>query len=153
MKKVKIILFLLILLFLSCRDNNNIKNNICNGDFKYWVLLQDEYKDVNCDPDYPDIIFFYFDKNGKYYLAHRYNINSKFVVDDYQHSDMIVPNDWELINDSTIKINYWKYRIDKISKDIMMLSDTENKRYRLLITAPDELIPEEYRKILGTVSD
>lgn len=149
MKICKYLLFITILIP-SCNieKKDSLEYKIRGDDFKYWILVHDEPMVVeNHIFDDNPMLFLYFDKSKKFYRGYKNSLNTKFVIDDYLNTDMVVGNDWLLTKDSIITMNGAGYKIKEITNDMMLLYDQSNNRYSLYVIAPANLIPKEFYRL------
>ncbi len=141
------LLSLLLLIFFSCKKEITTESLIYGGDdgYKYWLIEHDSLFDIESSfYDEDPRFFLYFDKYGKC-LYFYINPIGEFVYNE-PPPDVVIDKTWSLPNDSTITTGYYSQRLVKITKDTMVLFNDYSKKDELYITAPDSLIPKEYKR-------
>jgi hypothetical protein len=134
------ILFILLFPF-SCKKEINTEKLVYDGGkgFKYWLIESNTISDSGIH------FFVYFDKNGKW-LSFYINPIGKFV-ENKSPDDVIMNNKWSLLNDSVIMLGGRPFKLIKITEDTMVIYNDRLKEKSVYVVAPENLIPEVYRKL------
>jgi hypothetical protein len=107
-----IILFIL----LSCNKSPSIPDLLTNGDIKYWDAVQIpnlyQKKDKSIFPAY----CYYFDKSGNCKFLY-YNKGGRVL---YDTGDLVLPQNWKLLSDSTMSIQGHNAIIKRLDKDTLI---------------------------------
>lgn len=108
----KIILILFLIATVSCSKKNEIESLLVTNKDEYW-----EYQNYCFNNG---LLYFQFNENAKYDKYLRMNEGFKLF-----NKDGDLRNDsrtWSVKNDSTLVWNQWNYKIEKTSKDEILLS-------------------------------
>ena len=133
------LVILLVTLLASCAEKKDTFDLITNGNYKYWLVVKNPSEKSKAQN------FYYFDKNGKWLVFQRGYSKKNFYKLD--RGDVYFIETWKLLDDSTVDIGTRPYHIDKITEsEFINIDRTENYRQKL-ISAPDSLIPEKYRRL------
>lgn len=145
--------FSLILILFACNNKTrSIEEKLRGNSYKYWLIYK-YYPTITKDTisllsneDY--IYIHYFDKNGKYFLFYKRDMNSELIKDaDHKFTDIVNSDVWSLNGDSSIIINDINYKIEVLEDDIMILYSPYSQTYTMYLTAPKALIPSRYHHI------
>jgi len=143
MKKRSLFCILLLCTLVSCNKKiNSVEYRLCGKNYKYWLLI-DNFSDNKRDttPKVPQMLFFYFNSNGKFLRYWKQNIYMETKVDSFPYYDIVMPNTWQLDGDSILTIlGGSKYTIKYISDDIMILQHNSSKTYDLYFNVGDSLL-------------
>ncbi|WP_353334353.1 hypothetical protein [Bacteroides sedimenti] len=114
-------LYVLILVVGLCSCNNQKKQVflISNNDVKYWDEIS---------PRNNSLRGFCFHKNGFY----EYYVYYKGKRYKYGYEDVIFPDNWSCLNDSTLIIGYYKAHILKLTNDYFIFQVCDDKSIQIL---------------------
>ena len=130
----------LVLFFLnSCKERSDPIGILTNRGYKYWLVAENRYEGGKTK------YFYYFDMNKKYLVFFKSYRTGNF--DKYDSGDVVYPDEWELINDTIIRLDMNLYFINSINKNEIILTGPCDGSLTRLISAPDSLIPKEYQKM------
>lgn len=111
-KMNKIIIILLLLCCISCSDNDKIKSVFVANKNEYWECMN------YC---HDSRTYFQFKDNGTYDAYLLYAKEGFHLFND--DGDLIsVSRTWSIKNDSTFVWDKWNYKIEKMSKNEILLS-------------------------------
>ena len=143
MKKRSLFYILLLCTLLSCNKKSEcVENKLCGNIHKYWLLI-DNFSDNEKDktPKVQQMLFFYFNSNGKFLSYWKNNIYTKARVDSFPYHDIVAPNTWRLDRDSMLILNELaKYKITYISDKMMILQHNFSKVYYLYFNVCDSIV-------------
>ncbi len=123
---------LIIFCVIACNNSKNDINYILTNDTsKYWDVLQlPGFYQKDSSKVYP-FYCYYFDKNGKR-IFYQY-IKGKRI--QYSSGDIVIPEIWKPLTDTTILLGNTVCKIDKLIKDTFIYS---NKFGQVILTSADK---------------
>lgn len=152
-RKIIYFVFSLIFILFACNNKSkSIEEKLRGNSYKYWLIYK-YYPTITKDTisfisDDNSIYIDYFDKNGKYFLFYKRDMNSELIKDaDHNFTDIVNSDTWSLNGDSCIIINDMNYKIEVLEDDIMILYNPYSQTYTMYLTAPKALIPSKYHNI------
>ncbi len=112
-----------ILLFASCTQKSNHKSLLTNNNLKFW--------DISTVPGY----CYEFSNNGvcRYYVW--MNRNGKSIRELFDFGDVVYPNTWEFVNDTTINIQGFNYFYKFINTDSVKLVNVKRPSDTFFLTS------------------
>jgi hypothetical protein len=114
----KLVILLALGLLFSCNKKSKLENIFIGGKKDYW-----NYKD-NCQKEGSKGIYFKFNKKGDYdkYLSKPINEGNGFDLFNNDGDLMSDPRNWSIKNDSTFVWDGEDYKIERYTKDNIILS-------------------------------
>lgn len=108
----KIVIILLMIMSVSCNKKDKIKSFFITNKNEYWECLNYCYNSGST--------YFQFKENGSYDVFLRSYVGFDLFNDD---GDLISGSrPWSIKNDSTFVWDKWNYKIEKMSKNEILLS-------------------------------